>query len=262
MEIQVYRLVAGSTWAPSSGQRRYNAVCVLLASLACGRVVCSDDRMARNFYLAIARKSSPSRPPGLDIALRHAARIRERDIEMVDMTCEQATEHLLKRWDRIPLNFTFTHAIASASSAGGEPSEDAERQKVQQKQRVELSYQLQLVEARKQVDAERELRCHAQVQVVQAALGKVFYVLGRTHVQEVCATLNQVHCQCRVVVHGMYLCATLDPSLHTSRTPTLDAVGAGRHAQAMTCVLWHASSPSPSLGCCYLISPSSVGTFT
>ena len=66
--------------------------------------------------MLLAREGSPV---GLWPRFREQIRKRERDSEMAAMDYEQATTHLLKRWDLLPLSFEFVMTMAAAAGGGG-----------------------------------------------------------------------------------------------------------------------------------------------
>ena len=121
--VQIYQLVVVEK-ALSQCKGKGATVYAILASLAHRRVMALDPAAADRLDKVLGRKSTASHKtaPGLWPALRALAMDRRRDPlkEMTEMTLEEATQHLLKRWDLQPLAFEFS-VIAGGGGGGGEP---------------------------------------------------------------------------------------------------------------------------------------------
>jgi hypothetical protein len=120
LAILVYRLVIDDrTRAEELSTYVWGDVYAILASLSLGQRVTSDSAAGQKLNKLITRKASPSRPPGLDGALRLRAKGRGKDNKLKDMTHEQAERHLLLMWDEFPLQFDFGGGAAGGGAADG-----------------------------------------------------------------------------------------------------------------------------------------------
>ena len=115
--VQVYRLVRDQTAPKELQASGRGGVYVILASLACRALVAPDADKALQLDKVLTRKES-GRVAGLDHALRAAAKQRARDEDMRGMDYGAATNHLLKRWDLLPLDFAWPTATGGG---GGDP---------------------------------------------------------------------------------------------------------------------------------------------
>ena len=119
MAIQLYILMfqlkpqslEATTW------RHY---CSLLGTFAVGQPFLPSPLEMKRLQMLLAREGSPV---GLWPRFREQVRKRERDSEMAAMDYEQATTHLLKRWDLLPFIFDFGVAAGGGGDPGGGSSD-------------------------------------------------------------------------------------------------------------------------------------------
>ena len=119
--VQIFRLVMVSKERPTSLQAAGLAgVYRILATLACGELAPPPGKVVlQRLRNCLERKASGSHPGGLDVALRYAAAHRARDSETHAMSFEQATDHLLKKWDLLLFDFDFGVAGSGGAGSGG-----------------------------------------------------------------------------------------------------------------------------------------------
>eukprot|EP00966_Prymnesium_polylepis_P174650 4041992-Prymnesium_polylepis.1 len=100
--VQIYRLILDQQRrAAQFAQRSWADVYVVLASLARRELVAPAAAAVKKLQNLIGRKASSSQPLGLDGALKYATTgiRRQRNAEIAHMSYEEATDHLLKKWD-------------------------------------------------------------------------------------------------------------------------------------------------------------------
>ena len=234
--VQIYRLVhdpsARADALKGAGMR---GVYRILSVLAHGARAQPDAKAVERLRLLLARKASGSQPPGLDGALRFRVGQRRQEQEMAHMSYDEATAHILKQWDLLPLEFDFgvaagdgggepgdgspaetapppqpprenhvfdprtkaldsclgglAHASRRAAASRGEPSSEwaarggdlpfdalvlidtvVRRKQPPHQAKRALTFERQLVQVRQLLDAERQLRAEAQVELVNLAL--------------------------------------------------------------------------------------------
>jgi len=121
--VQVYRLVFDrDRRAESLKDIGIGGVYVILATLARRALAPADAAAAKRLKDVLARKpgSASRTAPGLDTALRAKVGRRDRDPDIpAGMQYEEATTHVLKLWDLLPLNFDF--GMVSSGGGGGDP---------------------------------------------------------------------------------------------------------------------------------------------
>ena len=115
--VQVYRLVRDKAAPKELQASGRGGVYVILASLACRALVEPDDQAAKRLDKLLGSNQA-SRAPGHHHALQAAAKQRARDEDMRGMDYGAATNHLLKRWDLLPLDFAWPTATGGG---GGDP---------------------------------------------------------------------------------------------------------------------------------------------
>ena len=116
--VQVYRLVHDKEAPSVLKASKARVVYVILASLARRALVAPDDAAAMRLDKVLARKGG-AQAPGLHHSLRLRAGQRKAGSELSGMSYEDATNHLLKRWDLLPLSNHLPDDFGSTTSGGG-----------------------------------------------------------------------------------------------------------------------------------------------
>ena len=107
--LQIVRLVMSGS-AVGGG---WNSVYVILATLKAGRLIPVNHARVATLRQMLTRKRSAA-GAGLQHTFQQLVKFRARSTDMRSMTLEEATEHVLKKWDLIELTFDF-------GGGGGDP---------------------------------------------------------------------------------------------------------------------------------------------